>query len=319
MGRFGNTMVVNGKPQEELHMHEGEIKRIFITNVTAARVLDVHIANLKMKLVASDAGRFERETMTGHVVLGPSERAIVEVYASKPGTYAITHQTPETQYALGTITVDAAQGSDQHDAFESLRSNATDAAIFSKVRALISTAPDRSVRMFMTMHGMGGMMRSNSSSENDDNTGMMRGTMGRGGMMGDGQPIEWEDSMPGMNAMSTDKMVTWVLEDEATKKQNMDIDWTFTQGSLVKIRLFNDPDGMHAMQHTFHTHGNRFIVLSTDGVPNDNMAWKDTVLVPSGSTIDIVLDASNPGKWMAHCHTLEHLHSGMMLPYTVTK
>jgi len=39
-----------------------------------------------------------------------------------------------------------------------------------------------------------------------------------------------------------------------------------------------------------------------DGKENLQLAWKDTYLVPTGSTADILLDASNPGAWMAHCH-----------------
>jgi FtsP/CotA-like multicopper oxidase with cupredoxin domain len=40
--------------------------------------------------------------------------------------------------------------------------------------------------------------------------------------------------------------------------------------------------------------------------------WKDTVLVPAGHTVDILLDAHNPGDWMFHCHIAEHLSNGMM-------
>ena len=40
--------------------------------------------------------------------------------------------------------------------------------------------------------------------------------------------------------------------------------------------------------------------------------------VLSGDHIDIVLDPSNPGEWMAHCHIAEHLTSGMMIGFTVT-
>ncbi|MDD2677592.1 MAG: multicopper oxidase domain-containing protein, partial [Methylacidiphilaceae bacterium] len=48
-----------------------------------------------------------------------------------------------------------------------------------------------------------------------------------------------------------------------------------------------------------------------------NKAWKDTVLVGAGDTVDLLVDMSNPGTWMAHCHILEHLHSGMMFSYSV--
>ena len=86
---------------------------------------------------------------------------------------------------------------------------------------------------------------------------------------------------------------------------------------MVKIRLKNDRDAFHAMQHPFHIHGQRFIVLSQNGVPNENRVWKDTVLLPVGTTIDILLELSNPGRWMAHCHIAEHLETGMKFVFSV--
>ena len=73
------------------------------------------------------------------------------------------------------------------------------------------------------------------------------------------------------------------------------------------------------MQHPIHFHGQRFVVLSRDGVTNDNLQWKDTVLIPRGQTVDILVEMSNPGEWMAHCHIAEHLESGMMFDFTVTE
>lgn len=123
--------------------------------------------------------------------------------------------------------------------------------------------------------------------------------------------------MGSMNTYSTSDNVKWILRDEATGKENMDIDWKFKQGDLVKVRIINDKNSVHPMQHPIHFHGNRFVVLATNGVPNDNMAWKDTTLLKAGDTVDILLDASNVGRWMAHCHIAEHMHSGMMLEYDV--
>lgn len=74
---------------------------------------------------------------------------------------------------------------------------------------------------------------------------------------------------------------------------------------------------MHAMQHPIHFHGNRFLVLTHNGVKNTNLVRKDTVLLAAGDQVDILLDASNPGSRMAHCHIAEHLMDGMMMHYTV--
>jgi FtsP/CotA-like multicopper oxidase with cupredoxin domain len=117
--------------------------------------------------------------------------------------------------------------------------------------------------------------------------------------------------MPDMNWLSTSKQVRWILRDE-TGKENMDIDWHAPVGSVIKLRIFNDPKSFHPMQHPIHLHGQRMLVVSRDGVPTRNLVWKDTALIPVGSTVDLLIDASNPGDWMLHCHIAEHLGAGMM-------
>jgi FtsP/CotA-like multicopper oxidase with cupredoxin domain len=130
--------------------------------------------------------------------------------------------------------------------------------------------------------------------------------------------LEWEDLMPEINAASDAHNMIWKLVDVESGKENWDIEWAFRVGDRVKIRLVNDMEQDHPMHHPFHIHGaGRFLVLSRDGVVEPNLVWKDTVLVRSGETIDIVLDVTNPGLWMAHCHIAEHNQSGMMFSFPV--
>ena len=42
-------------------------------------------------------------------------------------------------------------------------------------------------------------------------------------------------------------------------------------------------------------------------------------LVRAGQTVDILLDVTNPGLWMAHCHIAEHTESGMMFSFEVAR
>jgi len=130
-------------------------------------------------------------------------------------------------------------------------------------------------------------------------------------------PVEWSGTMPMMNWASTANQVRWILRDPATGRENTAVDWRFKRGSFVKIRLVNERRAFHGMQHPIHLHGQRFLVLAVNGVPKHNLVWKDTVLVPAGSVVDILLDASNPGRWMLHCHIAEHLSAGMMTHFTV--
>jgi FtsP/CotA-like multicopper oxidase with cupredoxin domain len=130
--------------------------------------------------------------------------------------------------------------------------------------------------------------------------------------------LEWEDLMPEINAASNVHNMIWQLVDLDTGKQNWEIDWAFRVGDLVKIRLLNDMDQDHPMHHPFHIHGaGRFLILARDDVVESNLAWKDTVLVRSGETVDILLEVTNPGLWMAHCHIAEHNQAGMMFSFPV--
>ena len=130
--------------------------------------------------------------------------------------------------------------------------------------------------------------------------------------------IEWEDDMVEVNRMTTPANMRWKLIDRGTGAVGAAIDWRFRVGDRVKIRLVNEMDSDHPMHHPFHIHGaGRFLILSRDGVVEPNLVWKDTVLVRTGQTVDLLLDVTNPGLWMAHCHIAEHHESGMMFRFRV--
>jgi FtsP/CotA-like multicopper oxidase with cupredoxin domain len=132
------------------------------------------------------------------------------------------------------------------------------------------------------------------------------------------QGIEWEDDMVEVNRMTTPANMRWKLVDRDTGAENAQIDWSFRVGDQVKLRLVNEMDSDHPMPHPFHVHGaGRFLILARDGVVEPNLVWKDTVLVRTGETVDILLDVTNPGRWMAHCHIAEHHESGMMFSFNV--
>jgi FtsP/CotA-like multicopper oxidase with cupredoxin domain len=130
--------------------------------------------------------------------------------------------------------------------------------------------------------------------------------------------IEWEDDMVDVNRITNPTNMRWKLIDRQTGAEGAAIDWRFRVGEQVKIRLVNEMDSDHPMHHPFHIHGaGRFLILSRDGVAETNLVWKDTVLVRTGETVDILLAVTHPGAWMAHCHIAEHHESGMMFSFRV--
>ena len=75
-----------------------------------------------------------------------------------------------------------------------------------------------------------------------------------------------------------------------------------------KVRFTNESSRLHPM----HLHGMFFKLLSRNGRPVSEPHWRDTVLVRARESVDVGLVPADVGRWMAHCHILEHAESGMM-------
>ena len=72
------------------------------------------------------------------------------------------------------------------------------------------------------------------------------------------------------------------------------------------------------MDHPFHLHGFFFQVLEMNGKPPAYKAWKDTLNIPPRSKARIAWIPDNrPGRWMYHCHIVEHHAAGMMANFEV--
>ena len=73
-----------------------------------------------------------------------------------------------------------------------------------------------------------------------------------------------------------------------------------------------------AMDHPFHLHGFFFQVLEVNGEPPAYRSWEDVVNVPPRGTVRIAwMPDERPGRWMYHCHILEHHASGMMAHFDI--
>lgn len=310
MGRFGNVMLTNGDDNYKLSVKQGARVRFYLTNAANTRVFNVSIPNAQMKLVGTDNGRFEREEWIDSVIIGPSERQIVEVWFNRAGDYQIIHKTPNKTYTMGTVNVEPAPVTTSYLLVPRVNQDMIDS--LASVRPLFTKKPDKTLNLTLDM--MGNMMNSESEGHM-----MPDGTMMSGNMMdsGSNEKIEWEDTMVMMNSMATDKTLKWKIVDNDTKAENMDIGWQFKKGDKVKIKIFNDPKSEHPMQHPIHIHGQRFLIVSTNDIPNQNLAWKDTVLIQNGDTVELLVDMSNPGEWLIHCHIPEHMEAGMMSAFKV--
>lgn len=305
MGRVGNLLTVNGEPDYKLMARRGDVIRFYLTNVSNSRTYNLSFTGAQMKVVASDVSRFEREQWVPSVVLAPAERYVIEVRFRRSGRSALVNAIqainhyegefePQTD-TLGTVRVSPiAARPDYGSSFAVLRDYPEVSKDIDRFRPFFDKAPDKEIALSVQTNSL---PLATVQFMNVDTAYFA--------------PVEWVDGMPDMNWLSTSKQVRWILRD-ATGHENMDIDWHVKQGSVAKLRIFNDPKSFHPMHHPIHLHGQRMLVVSRDGVRQKNLVWKDTVIIPVGSTVDLLIDASNPGAWMLHCHVAEHLGSGMM-------
>jgi FtsP/CotA-like multicopper oxidase with cupredoxin domain len=312
MGRFGNTMLVNGESEYSLQFKQGETARFYLTSTANTRTFDFAIGQHKIKLLADDASKYEQTKVVDSVIIAPSERRTIDVLFENPGQYKITHTTPSKEYVFGTITVSPSNKT-PNNSFYTTSENLEIINEIDSFRKYFSIEPELEIEFDVKMMSMDTMdMDHNGHSMKMDEHDMM---MEEHDMMMN--TIEWEDEMPKMNEMSNEQNTHWILRDTKTGKEGFDIDFKANVGDVKKIRFFNNPESAHPMQHPIHLHGQRFLVLSEDNMVNDNLAWKDTVLVPTGKTVDVLVEFSNPGSWAMHCHILEHAEAGMITEIVV--
>ncbi|MEX0786390.1 MAG: copper oxidase [Dehalococcoidia bacterium] len=74
-------------------------------------------------------------------------------------------------------------------------------------------------------------------------------------------------------------------------------------GERILIRLAN----MGAQHHPMHLHGHQFTVVNIDGNPMPPDWKQNTVDIPPGQTVDLMVEGTNPGTWVFHCHIVPHV------------
>jgi FtsP/CotA-like multicopper oxidase with cupredoxin domain len=343
MGRFGNVMLINGETSFSAEAAVGEVVRLYLVNTANTRLFNIGLSGMQMKLVGGDSGRYEHEVLVDNVLLSPSERMIVDVLFDEAGPVLLEHRAPNRTVTIGVINVAGSAPRMGAERFSLMRTDPELSEIRKTIDFDVSRAPDKVLGFTSSMPLLYGGAATQASSYvcpmHPEVTSTEVGTCPKCGMTlipSDAPPeaprsdvhahgeeqsdgLEWDDLMPDINRRTDPSNMIWKLIDRENDSENHAIQWRFTVGDRVKIRLINEMDGSdHPMHHPFHIHGaGRFLILSRDGRVEPNLVWKDTVLLRAGETVDILLHVTNPGLWMAHCHIAEHTESGMMFSFYV--
>ena len=136
--------------------------------------------------------------------------------------------------------------------------------------------------------------------------GGMAMMMGRGGMMGGGPGRFQGYGIPPQERI-------WALAGVAATGHDGPPIFTVARGRTVVLNFAN----RSAFAHAMHVHGHHFRHLN-DRDEGFAPYWLDTVIVDVDRAERIAFVADNPGKWMMHCHMIEHMAAGMAAWFEVT-
>ena len=127
----------------------------------------------------------------------------------------------------------------------------------------------------------------------------------------------------------------YLREEDAVRTRRFELDGTSIDGKDLDVGRIDEVVEVDSTEiwevhnasgtpHSFHPHGVSFRVLEDgEGLPAELSGWKDTVYVPPGETVRLVLrspDRLDPTvPFMYHCHVLQHEDRGMMGQFVVVE
>jgi bilirubin oxidase len=119
-------------------------------------------------------------------------------------------------------------------------------------------------------------------------------------------------AIPAIDTTTIAATRTMVLTQHLINGKSMDMQRIDVSAKLGTTEIWQ-VENLVGMDHPFHLHGLQFQVLDRNGVPEPYRSWKDVVNVPRHETARLAVRYDGfPGKWMYHCHILDHEDHGMM-------
>lgn len=272
-GRMGNWLTVNGDTKPTFPVRPGSRVRLRCISAANARIMAFAFPGLEPILAAVDGQPLETPLpLTGALELAPSQRA--DLIIDIPLTSDVTLDIHEV--SVGEPIPAAAFAVTGPE----VQGQAQRTPLILPVNPLSRLTPDLANAQHVDLLMEGGAM------------GGMRQAM-HGGQMFD------------MRKLVTDKGQAWALNGVAGRPEAPLA--AIQKGRTLTVNMINETRWPHAM----HMHGHHFRVIERNGKPVTGAPWRDTELVDVGEKVRITFIADNPGKWLFHCHMLEHHMSGM--------
>ncbi len=277
-GYMGSNILVNGVSSPYKDVKTGNY-RLRVLNGSNARIYKLALSDgASFDVIGADGGLLASPQKVTSLLLAPGERADLIVNFSN---YPVGN---ELFLMSNTFSAGASQGK-QNFRIMKFRVTQNEKDAFSLPEKLSTIEPISKSNVTKTR------------TFDISNGGM--GSMGGMGGMG--------MSMKGMHR----------INDKTYDKSR--IDETVQSGS-TEIWIFDNSKGNES--HPMHIHGVQFQVLDRTGRRNSLIStesgWKDTVLLLPGEKVRVIMRfGQNKGKYVLHCHNLEHEDDGMMLQFEI--
>lgn len=285
-GRWGEHLSVNGRPALDIPVRAGERLRLRLANVANARIVALRLDRHQPTVMAIDGQPAEPfPARNGRVVLAPGNRVDLFVdVALAPGERApvILEGPGRSETAIARLVCEPGPPA--------------------RPQPRPSPGPLPANPLPLTMD-----FRGAARLDVPIDGGAMSQMMMGGGPMSPGGRRE----IPGHGIDPRARV--WTLAGQASSGHDGPPLLSVKRGRTVMLAFANRT----AFPHAMHLHGHHFRLL--DGLDDGwKPYWLDTVLVAPDQTARIAFVADNPGKWMIHCHMLEHQETGMAAWFEVT-
>ena len=325
-GFYGDVVLVNGRPNHRLEV-ASRAYRLRLLNASNARIYKLAWDDgSPLTVIGSDGGLLEKPETRRYVMLAPSER--IDLWVDFSGRPVGAQMTMRSLSFSGLIPMMAMGMSDEDDEVETF-------PVFSvTVTRAVSDSPKLPERLTPIRRFR------REELANPDNPRPIAITMGHMQMSLNGGEYGHGDLQPKERVPVDSVQLIEIFHDHGAMGGGMGMGGMgmggMGMGGMRGMGMrggMMGPGmgmmGMMSMAHPIHLHGQQFQILervfdgdadarATYGDGFIDSGWKDTVLVAPGERVKIAKPFGDfKGRFMYHCHNLEHEDMGMMREFSV--
>jgi FtsP/CotA-like multicopper oxidase with cupredoxin domain len=271
-GRIGNVPTVNGRFRDVVKVRSGERIRLRLINAANARNFALDFTDLSPEIIAIDGQAVTPYQATGPIVIGAAGRVdLILDLTGKPGSRS-------------SVTDSFYRDSYDLTSF-----------VYESGEPLRQSPPDWPTRLAAP-----------SLPEPDLDKAITQPVVIAGGAMGGLRQAKLDGQWMDLRKIAEQGYV-WALNDTVANTLDMPPLIDVERGTSVRFQIENRT----AFPHPMHLHGHHMKLLSIDDQPVTATRWVDSPLVMPRQRMELAFVADNPGKWLFHCHVLEHHAAGM--------